>query len=193
MRPDRVALASTGWDVLATDTAYIVTSILKSNAVANAGSLQGRTIQTRELDWTVPPEQWTWAHPDHVATHAGVLLRSPGEQINLGPPFDLIFTSDTIFSVDLTPHLIRSLHHLCKTSGLSTDANGAMQYPAVYVALENRDPIATRQALDVAKDPWGFAVTQVPSSKVYGAMKRGGVDWDQDEWDGVEIWKFALE
>lgn len=165
-------------------------------------------MQSRELDWTVEPRDWTWTHQDHVAcliaddpqrtSESKLVEKSESGQspvlsgIRLSPPFDLIITSDTIFSVDLTPHLIRTIHHLCRSSGVQTKASDAIQCPPVYLALENRDPITTDRALDEAKNTWGFSLTRIPNNKVNAAMRRGGVDWTEDEWEGVEIWKLML-
>ncbi|KAG8853389.1 hypothetical protein FRB96_008179 [Tulasnella sp. 330] len=116
----------------------------------------------------------------------------PLDGTTLGPPFDLIITSDTIFSVDLSPPLIRTIHHLCQASGFVVADEDKPRYPIVYLALENRDPITTNRALDEARDVYGFTLTKVLHSKVGGAMKRGGVDWTPEEWEGVEIWRLTL-
>ncbi|KAG9001616.1 hypothetical protein FRB95_011418 [Tulasnella sp. JGI-2019a] len=206
-----LALASMGWDVVATDTAYIVNSVLRSNVTSNAGGMPTQAIQARELDWRVPPERWTWTHPSHIASMfpADDVVPSNASSIvdmsskvehdaatpspsTISPPFDLIITSDTIFSVDLSPHLIRTIHHLCQLSAVAVNDEDKLRYPIVYLALENRDPITTNRALDEARDVWGFTLTRVLQSKVGSAMKRGGVDWTPEEWEGVEIWRLTL-
>ena len=96
-------------------------------------------------------------------------------------------TSDTIFSRDLAAHLLRTIHSLCTIS----IANGG-EAPLVYVALENRDPGLVDLTLLQARETWGFSVARVPHLKVSSALKKGGIDWAQDEWEGIEIWTLSL-
>ncbi|KAF6765124.1 hypothetical protein DFP72DRAFT_840068 [Ephemerocybe angulata] len=88
-----LALASLGWDVLATDTRNVVQSVLDSNIQANLTALpqSAGSIETRELDWTVPPDSWCWDNPLSVTS----LADSPSPGL-LQPPFDLIISADTV-------------------------------------------------------------------------------------------------
>ena len=81
------------------------------------------------------------------------------------------------------PCLLRTIHHLSSISGSA---------PA-YVAIENRDPLLVSKTLQDARDVWKFDVTRVPNAKLTAALKKGGVNWADDEWEGVEIWKLQLK
>ena len=62
----------------------------------------------------------------------------------------------------------------------------------MYICLERRDPGLIDYALSEARDMWNFTVERVPHKKVVKTMDKGGVRWDKDDWDGVEIWKLSL-
>lgn len=86
----RLALASMGWDVVATDLPGVIASVLDANISNNLANLSG-TVHVRELDWTCEP-------------------------VALDGPFDLIISSDTLYNPDLIHPLFRTIHALCKTS-----------------------------------------------------------------------------
>ncbi|KAG9043018.1 hypothetical protein FS837_010133 [Tulasnella sp. UAMH 9824] len=195
-----LALASSGWNVLATDISLIVDAVLKPNVTSNP---QPGIVQARELDWGVVPSTWIWDDPDSI-TSTGIKSSetsgkpahfkppSDADMTSISPPFDLIFTSDTIFSAELAPHLLRTIQHLARISGLSGSKVERVSYPPAYLALENRDPLLVEKTLRQANEVWGFEVSRVPHSKVNSAMRKGGVNWEDEEWEGVEIWKLQL-
>lgn len=182
----RLALSSLGWDVLATDIPYVVSSVLTKNVESNASGLPGR-IQIRELDWTIPPDQWVWDNP--VAITPGSISPPSLDSSLLIPPFDLICSADTVYTPSLNKHLLRTLHAL---STLSLAASGSSRPPPIYLCIERRDPTVIDGLLLDAKDTWGFNVEQVPRRKLSRAMERGGLKWAKEDWEGIEIWKLVL-
>jgi hypothetical protein len=179
-----------GWDVLATDTAHTISSVLSPNIASNhpIPSSNGGTIQIRELDWLVPPESWDWTNPIAVTptpanSYASpAVTRADGPTI-LQPPFDLIISSDTIYIAELVQPLLRTLHAAVTASGS----------PPVYICIERRDSALLDRALSEAKDVWGFTVTRVSHRRVSKAMEKAGLKWKKEDWDGVEIWRLQLK
>ena len=191
-----------GWDVVATDTPQIVDAVLRRNIAHNIAELPpgSGTVQARALDWTVPPEQWTWDNPRSIASCAeteantasqtasvGSASEGGGEHTLLGPPFDLIITADTIYSPALTGPLLRTLKALCQQS--IAQGTKSSRTPPIYLCLERRDPALVDQVLaDAAKD---WTVKRVPHSKLSHAMEKGGLSWEKSEWEDVEVWTFT--
>jgi protein N-lysine methyltransferase METTL21D len=193
-------LASLGWDVLATDMPNVISTVLSKNIVRNTASLpvDSGAIQIRELDWTVPPEDWTWENDSVIASATSSEARQAASDLKpssfqldpsiqtLAPPFDLILTSDTIYSPELAQPLLRTLCALCGAS------RRASTCPPIYLCIERRDPDLINRTLAEARSVWGFTVVRIPHRKVAKAMEKGGVKWDQADWEGVEIWKLTL-
>jgi hypothetical protein len=185
-------MSALGWDVLATDMPHIISTVLTQNVQNNLAQLPpaSGTIQIRELDWTVPPELWAWGNATVIAS-ASPLSPSP-EPLNqhfLNPPYDLICSADTVYSASLVEPLLRTLHALCK---LSAAASASSRAPPVYLCIERRDLALVDRVLSDAKNTWGFDVDRIPHRKLAKAMREGGVKWDLDEWEGIEIWKLTL-
>jgi hypothetical protein len=181
-------LSSIGWDVLATDIPEVIDTVLRQNIIQNMASLPvicGR-IEIRELDWTVAPDRWTWDNERviaEVSQPSSGTLNSHSKEL-LRPPFDLIISSDTLYSPDLTRPLLRTLHAL----SVSTTSKS----PPIYICIERRDPLLIDNTLAEAKDVWGFNVERVSHRKLVKAMEKSSVTWVKDDWDGVEIWKLVL-
>jgi protein N-lysine methyltransferase METTL21D len=177
-----LALCSQGWDVVATDTRAVLSTVLQKNVDSNRLNLPegSGAIQTRELDWTVHPELWTWSHPTIIASHDYSNSDLPTETLH--PPFDLILTADTLYTPELVGPLLRVLNTL-----------SVPHSPPIYLALERRDPRLANDALQQARELWSFSVQRVPDKKVTKALVRAGCKWDRDEWEGVEIWKLVLQ
>lgn len=180
-------LSSLGWDVLATDIPHVISTVLAQNVHRNQ-PLPG-TIDVRELDWTVHPDNWAWDHPTAIASPTPTSAAPSSTTRLLRPPFDLICTADTVYTPALVAPLLRTLHALCTQSRA---AHPALRAPPAYVCLERRDPALAEQVLADARAACGFAVERVPHRKLVRAMGRAGLAWDRAEWDGVEIWKFTL-
>ncbi|KAH9981239.1 hypothetical protein BGW80DRAFT_1471833 [Lactifluus volemus] len=162
-----LTMHSLGWDVLATDTDHIIYSVLSPNIAMNYPD-------PLALDWLVPPISWDWSNP--VAVASTTLPPSSTTDANLlQPPFDLIISSDTIYTSELVQPLLRTLHAAATISGS----------PPVYLCIERRDPALLDQR-------WGFTTTRIPRKKISKAMEKGGLKWNKEDWDGVEIWKLKL-
>ncbi|KAI0362249.1 hypothetical protein OH77DRAFT_1441621 [Trametes cingulata] len=183
-----LALASMGWDVIATDLHDVVSTVLSGNVSRNLTQLppDSGTVQVRELDWTVTPDQWRWDHPHIIASSQAQDSITEAQQGSiLGPPFDLIITSDTIYSTALVTPLLRALHGLCHSS------SPEVRCPPVYLCLERRDPALVDYALSQARDTWNFKVERIPSKKLAKAIEKAGARWDKSDWEDVEIWKLT--
>jgi protein N-lysine methyltransferase METTL21D len=172
--------------VLATDIPEVIYTVLRQNITQNMVALPAICghIEIRELDWTVAPDRWTWDNDTAIASSSGSASGAPSRDSKelLRPPFDLIISSDTLYSPDLTRPLLRTLHALSTKS----------QSPPIYLCIERRDPLLVDNTLAQAKDVWGFNVERVSHRKLVKAMDKSGVKWVKDDWDGVEIWKLVL-
>lgn len=185
-----LALSSLGWDVLATDVSNVIAAVLRENISTNAAVMTGDPglIEVRELDWTVPPSDWTWADHESITSPSQTCLTESSELLR--PPFDLIVTSDTLYTQSLCTPLLRSLHALSAQSVQSTSK--CSRSPPVYICVERRDPALINRVLSEAKDTWGFVVERVPQKKLTKSMEKGALVWTKDDWDGVEIWRMTL-
>jgi protein N-lysine methyltransferase METTL21D len=174
-------LSSLGFEVLATDQDSIVRSVLSENIVRSNQSHKenwGR-IECRTLDWSVREEDWDWEiEESQRGTIEGIHSQ---EVIPLKPPFDLIVTADTIFSLEAVPHLLQTIKSLCVLS--STESRNS---PLTIVCIERRDPIVVDDFLKRAREA-GFEVEMEKPSKVVNLVN--GLRWDKEDWEGIEIWK----
>ncbi|KAI5122063.1 hypothetical protein M0805_006047 [Coniferiporia weirii] len=195
-----LVLASLGWDILATDTPAVVAAVLQPNIARNEHLVRG-TIQVRALDWTVPPETWTWTDPARVASQppaSSASVMMPENDCNadapLGPPFDLILTSDTVYTPALTGPLLRTLRHLCLLSASpNSKEKRRPKHAPLYLALEARDPALISSFFAQARETWSLGAARVPMQRVRRAMTRGGLsNWEREDWEGVEVWKLEL-
>lgn len=165
--------------------AVLYQNIVKNSPVLPAGS---GSIEVRELDWTVPPKEWTWTDDKVIASHT-----SPHSIVNvpiLGPPFELIVTSDTIYSMELIQPLFRTLHGLCVASLRSSPHR---RLPVIYVCVERRESTLIDNALAEAKSMWAFKTVRISQDRILKATKKGGIVWNDEDWGGVEIWKMMLD
>lgn len=142
------------------------------------------SIQVRELDWTVEPEQWSWTDAKSVSSPS--LPKNPPSEDTLGPPFDLIITSDTVYVPQLAQPLLRTIHALASISS----ARGKSLL--ILLCFERRDPLLIDRTLDDARQTWGFKPERVPHKKLAQAMDKTGLKWGKEDWDGVELWKLKL-
>jgi len=174
-----------GWDVVATDLPNILSTVLDSNISNNLANLppSSGAIQSRELDWTVPPNEWIWDHDYIIASPRAV---SPSHTVDdlLKPPFDLIISSDTLYNPDLIYPLFRTLHAL--------SCNPISGHPVIYLCIERRDPNLIDRALLEARETWGFRTERIPHKKVAKVMEKATLNWDREDWEGIEIWKLML-
>jgi len=144
---------------------------LRPNVLSNAELCLPGNVQARELDWTALQTLKSWSTSDTIV-----------------PPYDLIFTSDTIFSPELSLALLTAIHLLCTLS-----IEISLPAPLVYLALENRDPRLVDGVLKRARNDFNFSTKRVKQAKVSAALRKGGLDWSADEWEGIEIWTLALD
>ena len=179
-----------GWDVLATDLPDVIDSVLARNVARNLANLplDSGTIQIRALDWSIPPSEWTWEHQSVIASTTAATAPSERDSQLLAPPFDLIITSDTVYSTHLVEPLLQALAHLFTISVIRTSAQKA-RYPPLYVCIERRDPTLVEQFLASARRT--FSVTRIPPRKVSEAMEKNGLVWVKEDWEGMEIWSFT--
>ncbi|OBZ75837.1 Protein-lysine methyltransferase METTL21E [Grifola frondosa] len=187
-----LALSAMGWDVIATDLPEVISSVLSNNISRNLSQLPDGcgTIQVRILNWAVSPDQWVWDNDRVIGSPSPQFpSEATAEGERLQPPFDLIISSDTLYSRALVQPLLRTLHSLCM---LSVNSSSPPRSPVVYLCVERRDPVLIDQALSDAKTKWNFDVERVPHKKVAKAMAKGGIKWEREDWDGVEIWKLSL-
>ncbi|KAG6890462.1 hypothetical protein C0992_001509 [Termitomyces sp. T32_za158] len=184
-----LVMSSLRWHVLATDIPHVISSVLSPNIQNNLHRLPpaAGSIQVRELDWTVPPADWSWDHPSVVASPSP--SSSSAAANLLRPPFDLICTADTVYDPFLVQPLLRTLHALCVASAAAAPNARA---PPVYLCLERRDPPLVDRCLSEAHLTWGFHVQRIPHRKLAKAMHKAGMNWPKEDWEGIEIWKFTL-
>lgn len=201
-----LALASLGYDVLATDTAHVCASVLRSNINANVDLVPGR-VHVRELDWGVDPTGWIWDDPVSITSPAPLSRRGGDGRDFLAPPFDLIVSSDTIYDTALVAPLFETIHALSALSyapALSPPSslshievspalpsksfkNPTCKPPVIYLAVERRDPTFITAAFRRAGEEWGLLFQRVPEKRLRRAGV--GVGWDAGEWEGVEVWR----
>jgi protein N-lysine methyltransferase METTL21D len=184
----RLTLAALGVDTLATDVPLVLPT-LTSNINQNKGylPLTAGALVICELDWTVPPEKWTWSGSHSIASLEVLPLANESIQDTPRPPFDLIITADTLYHDELVAPLLRTLHHLVSISSLPNRPS-----PKCFVALERRDPALIDRALASAREDWAFACERVPPRKLVKAMVRAGLQWAKEDWEGLEIWELSL-
>ncbi|KDR81530.1 hypothetical protein GALMADRAFT_276302 [Galerina marginata CBS 339.88] len=166
-----LALCSLGWDVLATDIPHVISSVLKKNIKNNLPNLPigSGIIQISELDWSVPPDKWAWDHEHAIASHSAL---TPAAEVSiLQPPFDLIFSADTVYKTELSA--------------------SASRFPPILLCIECRDPGLVDDLLKSASENWKFSVERVPHKKILKALEKR-VDWEKSEWEGIELWKLKL-
>jgi len=186
-----LVLSSMGWDVLATDTRHVISSVLSHNISSNLSRLTAASgvVQVRELDWAVPPENWSWNDPATVATSsptdASPSIPDSGDLLK--PPFDLIVSSDTLYIPELISPLLRTLYSISSQS-----MTASRRPPAVYLCIERRDSAVIDRALHEATTCWGFDVQRIAHRKLIKSLEKGGIKWSQDEWSGIEIWRLKL-
>jgi hypothetical protein len=183
----RLALASLGWDVLATDIPHVIHSVLNSNVTDNLTTLppNSGTVQVRELDWFVSPANWTWDHKS-IISHSSPLIPVYTSCPLLCPPFDLIISADTVYASELVEPFLRTLYTL---STLSTSVSSR---PLIFLCVERRDSLVLDRLLADANEKWKFLVERIPHKKLARSLRKGGVHWENSDWDGVELWKLRL-
>jgi hypothetical protein len=179
-----LCLAAWGYDMLATDVPPVLDSVLQSNVEEGVQLLRGLRargrdvgeIQVAKLDWE-EAARWDglpWVNSDGESLQAG--------RTDLGPPFDMIVTTDTLYAPSLVKPFWSTILHLSRFQPSP---------PPVYIALENRDPGMIDSALDVGRE-MGFELKRIGAGRVGKAVENAGWRWEKRDWEGVEIWKAKL-
>ena len=191
-----LTLSLLGFTTLTTDVPFILSSVLLPNLRRNPTS---HPLHARELDWTVPSSSWnwssngggtgtsitsTWVDPSRLASElpsSSSHTTKPSETI--APPFDLILTTDTLYTPQLLPHLLSTLRALSLLSHSP---------PPILLALERRDTTLIDMALDRAREE-GFEVKMVSKGRIAKSVDRW-LGWkEREEWEGVEVWKLRYK
>jgi protein N-lysine methyltransferase METTL21D len=154
-----LALAILGWQVWATDLSNVIEDVLQINIDRNRHG----DIVVQELDWT--RNAWEWTTFEAADTKS--------------PEFDLIVCADGVYSVDLLPHLLRTLQSLC-----------GLRSPLILMAFERRDPAIIDTFFEQSR-ALGFTSKKINSRRILGRrIARWG--WTLDDWHSVEIWSMRL-
>ena len=154
-----LALGILGWQVWATDLSNVIDDVLRVNIDQNR---HGEII-VQELDWTRENCLWTGMQGiDADTAHV-----------------DLITGADCIYSMELIPHLLRTLQSLC-------DARS----PLILMAFERRDS-AVIDTFFAQSKVLGFTSKKINLRRILGRqITRWG--WTPDDWQGVELWSMRL-
>jgi len=180
-----LVVGAMGGEVLATDSACILYSVLRRNILSNTSQLSSATrIQARELDWTVPSDRWTWTDPNSITSPSSP-TPTPGNDDLLKPPFDIIFTADTVYSAELVQPLLDTILSLARLSTI------ASRPPPCYLCLERRDPQLVDTFLNRARE-MDFNASRIPYQKLKRCLEKAGIQWPKEDWASVELWKLQL-
>ena len=193
-----LALASLGYETLATDVDAIARGVLAQNVRENAdrvttkGRGRGR-IRAAALDWfTFDRDAWRWpssGQDDDDDQDGGDAISDQGR------PVDLITTADTVYDPSLSEPLLRTLHGLSLLSS-SSSSSGSPSPPPIYLALEARDPALIASFFQLAaSSTFGFKCSRIDPARIKKLVEseQGTLAWqDEADWDGVELWKLVL-
>ena len=128
--------------------------------------------RTKALEWMTNNDPSPVSDPPSATTSPNVV------------PYDMIITTDTLYSPLLTLPLLSTLRSFSLLSPSSC--------PPIYVALETRDPTLIAHSLDLAKE-MGFSLKKIAGGRVDKALGKSGWGWtDREEWEGIEIWKWKF-
>lgn len=171
-----------GYDVVSTDIRAIAEGILSRNLERNSPLASSTLLVPSTLDWFSSPSEWDFLRESNTSSIDSDLIPQP--------PYDLIVTTDSVYSPELSTPLLRTLHALSTPPLASLSST-----PIIFLALEVRDPLLIRAFLQSAKEEWSFKCTQVEESRLERLLERGndgGMGWEPDDWAGVEVWKLKL-
>ncbi|ORY61945.1 hypothetical protein BCR35DRAFT_283426, partial [Leucosporidium creatinivorum] len=185
-----LSLNAQGFDVLATDVPTIADGLLRQNLAARpppTTELEQPILQARALDWFSESSTWEFSRWSISPPAEGNDTDSdPPPNDLLSPPFDFITTTDSIYDSSLSTPLLRTL------SSLSSPPLSSRTPPPIFVALEVRDPQLIDSFLRQAKEEWGFKCSRVEDGRLRKLMGEDGVGWEDEDWEGVQVWKLVL-
>ncbi|KAF8445318.1 hypothetical protein BGX38DRAFT_1094655, partial [Terfezia claveryi] len=205
-----LVLASLGIDVVATDLPVVIMQVLEKNInthlelvetlvasmLPRNSRIEPGKIDVKVLDWTADPSTWRWDETRWISPRTnGDLGRTEGNSI--GPPFDLVIISDTIYERSLIPSILQTLYQLSILSKRTSPHSKKTLYPLIFLSLERRDGGLVDGALQQARE-MGFACEMIRIGKLTKLMKKAGLhtmptDRGLGLWDGVEIWRLQLK
>ncbi|TXT10695.1 hypothetical protein VHUM_02200 [Vanrija humicola] len=170
-----LSLAAAGHDVLATDVEPVLSAVLAPNLDAGVRVLGGAGVPARAtpalLDWVEVADAL-------AAGRAPFANLDPGAAAHIARA-DTLVTTDTLYA----PHLIQPLW-----ATLAAMCAGRDRPPAVYLALERRDPRLVDAGLDGGREA-GFELRRIAHGRVVKALDRAGWRWAPEDWAGVEVWR----
>ncbi|KAG0144942.1 hypothetical protein CROQUDRAFT_79419 [Cronartium quercuum f. sp. fusiforme G11] len=192
-----ITLSALGYCVLATDIEPSMTDVLMPNMqswMASSSQWSG-PMCVCSLDWNCSIDWLSIRSCLHSVTQPGFVQdvvfnlnlnlntnrigeSSPEEMTIEGPvEFDLIVTSDTVYTPELVEPLLKTLLELSGTS---------RRPPPIYLALERRDPTLVEDFLAKAKQS-NFKTDRISHSTLVKITEK--MSWKLDDWEGAEIWK----
>lgn len=186
-----ITLSALGYSVLATDIEPSLTSILMPNIKGwtSSSSTWSGPLCVCRLNWNLPINYRSiqsclksTLHPGHIQDGLIDLNHDSDEnvqdtELESKIEFDLIVTTDTVYTSELIRPLLTTLKSL---SDLST------RPPPIYLALERRDPALVENFFNMAEQ-LNFKADQIDHSSLVKLTEQMG--WDLEDWEGVEIWK----
>ena len=184
-----MSLNAQGYNVLATDVPSIAEGLLRTNLAARpppTTELQQPSLQAKALDWFAEPSTWDFERSSVTPRESDTPAPSTLDP-TLRPPFDLITTTDSIYHPSLSQPLLRTLHALSTSPHSVSRSTG----PPIFVALEVRDPQLIDGFLESARIDWGFKCSRVENGRLEKLMGEGGVGWEGEDWEGVQVWKLV--
>ena len=164
-----LTLQSLGYDVLATDSAEAF-SLLERNVEKNRHSHPSH-LEAKVLDWFTQPSTWTWN------TAPGDNLQTPTP---LGPPFDLIVTTDTVYIEALFDPLLRTIKALAE----------GQKTPIILLALEERDHQSIEEFWRRSEEQ-GFTKKEIKIARLGKAVKQY-LGWKREDWQGVRVYELFV-
>ncbi|EGG09739.1 uncharacterized protein MELLADRAFT_47341 [Melampsora larici-populina 98AG31] len=157
-----ITLSALGYHVLATDIEPSLTSILMPNVKGwvSSSSAESGPLCVGRLDWNLP-----------------INYRTIQSWLESKIEFDLIVTTDTVYTSELLRPLLMTLKNLSDSS---------TRPPPIYLALERRDPALVESFFKMA-DQLNFKADRIDHSSLVKLTEQMG--WELDDWEGVEVWK----
>ncbi|PWN38077.1 uncharacterized protein FA14DRAFT_177355 [Meira miltonrushii] len=171
-----LVLERLGWNVIATDIAPPLHTVLGPNVSRNS---QGG-VEVRSLDWT---------------TISNDVIDESDFDV------DLVVTADTIYQPALVDGLCKTIQLLLikALKGQSSHAqqtikkaSSSQKRPHALIALERRDDKQVQTALNHAREQHNLILKQIPPREVRKAVDAcfgNSPDWPRQVWDDVEIWR----
>jgi hypothetical protein len=177
-------LVSLGYDITTTDIAPSLQSVLMPNIELNSklAPPSWGQIRAKSLDWFdyLPSSSSDLEHTVEKARNW--MEENEPEPLD---SYDMIITTDTLYSPSLTLPLLYTL----RSFSLLSQSSVSFKPPPILVALEQRDPTLITSALSQAKK-MGFEVKKIAQGRIAKCLDKSGWGWNEKDWEGVEVWKW---